>query len=51
MTVVLFENDDLKIIESMNSYVLFSEKSIRCVYDENCDIRRVCINKGGNDER
>lgn len=45
MTVVLFENDDLKIIESMNSYVLFSEKDIRCVYDGNCNIRRVCIEK------
>ena len=45
MTVVLFKNDDLKIIESMNSYVLFSEKNIRCVYDEKCNIRRVCIDK------
>ena len=42
---VLFENDDLKIVESLNTYVMYSKKRIRCVYDGECNIRRVCVDK------
>lgn len=45
MSEVLFENEDLKLVESVNNYVLVTDKKIRCVYDGECKIDRVCVVK------
>lgn len=44
MSKILFKNDDLKVVESENHYVIVSDE-IRCVYSEGCKSKRVCIKK------
>ena len=44
MSVVLFENDSLKVVESENHYFVVSDE-IRCVFNDECKIDRVCIKK------
>lgn len=45
MTEVLFENEDLKLIESMNSYIVVTDKRIRCTYSDKCMIDRLVVEK------
>lgn len=43
---VLYENDDLKLIESENIYFLESDsRKMRVVFDGECRINRVCVVK------
>lgn len=44
LSVVLFENDDLKLVESENHYFLVSDK-MRVVFNSECKIDRVCVMK------
>jgi hypothetical protein len=44
MSKIIFENDDLKIVESENHYFLVSE-NMRVVFDCECNIDRVCVKK------
>ena len=45
MSEVLYENDVLKVVESMGDYMIVSKNKIRCVYDDDCEIERVCVSK------
>jgi len=45
MSEVLYENDVLKVVESMGDYMIVSKNKIRCVYDGDCEIERVCVSK------
>ena len=44
LSVVLYENDDLKLVESENHYFLVSE-NMRVVFNSECKIDRVCVKK------
>ncbi|MBP5421687.1 MAG: hypothetical protein J6Y78_04495 [Paludibacteraceae bacterium] len=44
MSEVLFENECLKLIESMNEYIIVSD-NMRVVFNSECKIDRVCIEK------
>lgn len=44
MSKVLYENNDLKLVESENIYFLYS-KNMRVVFNEDCKIDRVCVTK------
>jgi hypothetical protein len=44
MSLVWFENDDLKLVESENHYFLVAD-NFRVVYDGECNIDRVCVKK------
>lgn len=44
MSKVLFENEDLKLVESENHYFLVSD-NMRVVFDSECKIDRVCVVK------
>lgn len=43
MTEVVFKNEDLIIIKSLGTYIISSDNKIRCTYDGECNIDRVCI--------
>ena len=45
MSKVLYENKDLKLIESMSNYVVVANSKVRVVYDLDCVIKRICIDK------
>ena len=46
MTRVLYENDVLKLVESLDIYFLVADgERMRVVFDENCKIDRVCVKK------
>lgn len=44
MSRVLYENSDLKLVESENHYFLVSDR-MRVVFNEECKIDRVCVKK------
>ena len=48
MTKVLFENEDIKLIENENSYVVVTDKLIRCTYSDKCRIDRLVVEKKDN---
>ena len=46
MSVVLYENESLKLVESENTYFLIAnEEKMRVVFNENCKINMVCVEK------
>lgn len=48
MSKVLYENDNLKLVESENHYFVVSD-NMRVVFNSECKIDRVCIEKVNNE--
>ena len=52
MSEVLYENSKLKVVESMNEYmIVFNPSDVRIVCNGDCLVDRICIKKGDVDER
>lgn len=51
MSEVLYENDRLKVVESMDEYIIvFNPDDVRIVFDDECKVSRICICKKENDD-
>ena len=55
MSKVLYENNKLKVVESMDEYIIvFDPHDVRIVFDDECKISRICLCKNDkviDDER
>lgn len=51
MSKVLYENERLKLVESMDEYIIiFDLDDVKIVFDDECKISKTCICKEENDD-